>query len=363
MKKINIVFFLGSFQAGGAEQLILQTLKLINRTKFNPFICVFEKRGLLLDEFQNLGIPIQIFTYKKSYTTLLNFSDFIFFLRKNKIDVVYVNLVGCYIFAIFGSVLAGVKNRILSWSNTYPVKRTKKYLHVLFGSHFANRIIAISNAVKLQNCKYYRIKPSKVDIVYCSTNINRWKVEKSIKKNYYTIGTIGRLVEQKGYDILLMALKGVINQYSDVKLEIIGTGYLENDLKRLSKELEVSNSVRFLGSLKNESVIKKMNSWSMFVLASRWEGFGIVLIEAMALEKPIVATKVDAIPEVVEDGVTGILCKSGDYQEIAQGITSLLNDKEKAIEMGRLGRKRVEKYFTIGKMVNELERIYLGEEL
>ena len=99
----------------------------------------------------------------------------------------------------------------------------------------------------------------------------------------------------------------------------------------------------------------------MFVLASRWEGFGIVLIEAMALEKPIVATKVDAIPEVVEDGVTGILCKSGDYQEIAQSIISLINEEEKAIQMGRLGRKRVEKYFTIEKMVGELERIYAAQ--
>ena len=121
------------------------------------------------------------------------------------------------------------------------------------------------------------------------------------------------------------------------------------------------NSIQFLGVLPNQSVIERMNCWSMFVLASRWEGFGIVLIEAMALEKPIVATKVDAIPEVVEDGVTGILCKSGDYQEIAQSIISLINEEEKAIQMGRLGRKRVEKYFTIEKMVGELERIYAAQ--
>jgi len=317
---------------------------------------------MLSSSFLSLGLPIKEFKVNNKLNAVYEFIRFIKFLRNEKIDIIHIHLVGTFLFATVAAIIAGIENRILHWHNIYEKSRTKKYRDVKIASFLSKNIIAISNDVKYRNCSIYNIKESKVVTIYNAIDIDLFSVNKENPNSEIILGTVGKFTEQKGYDVLLKAFEEVLNHYSDIKLEIIGTGYLENDLTNLSEDLGITNSVRFLGSMSNRSVVETMNSWSIFVLASRWEGFGIVLIEAMALEKPVVATKVDAIPEVVEDGVTGILCQSEDYQGIAQGIISLLNDTEKAIEMGRFGRKRVEKYFTIGEMVNKLERIYLGEK-
>ena len=360
--KIKVCFFMGALKIGGAENLILNILKHIDSNKFDPYLCVFSKEGELRVLFESLGIPIEEFKLRSKLYAIYEFFRFIKYLRTNRIQIIHVNLVGSFLFSMTGATIACVEKKILHWHNAYEKSRTKRFKTVKYGSLISTKIIAISNAVKSKNCQIYKISKHKVITIYSSLDINQWNPN-AFESKRNTIGTIGKFTEQKGYDILLKAFKVALDHFTDLKLEIIGTGYLESDIKNLSSKLGINNSVCFLDSLIGQSFADRLNSWSIFVLASRWEGFGLVLIEAMALEKPVVATKVDAIPEVVEDGVTGILCQSDDHNEIAQGITSLLNDKEKAIEMGRLGRKRVEKYFTIGKMVNELERIYLGEEL
>lgn len=356
--KIKVCFFIGSFQAGGAENLVLNILRHIDTKKFDPYLCVFSKNGALRELFQSLGVPIKEFKFNNKLNALYEFFRFIKFLVKEKIQVIHINLVGIYLFSMTGAVIAGVNNRIVHWHNVYEKPRTNKYRSVKFGSLLSTKIIAISNVVKYRNCDIYNINKSKVVTIYNAVDVISFSIDKENYNSKVILGTVGKLTEQKGYDILLKAYKEVADHFSDLKLEIIGTGYLESDLKNLSKKLGITNSVRFLGSMPNESVVERMNNWSVFILTSRWEGFGIVLIEAMALEKPVVATKVDAIPEVVEDGVTGYLCESENHHEIAQAIITLLKDKEKAREMGKLGRKRVERYFTIEKMVNDLERIY-----
>ena len=141
-------------------------------------------------------------------------------------------------------------------------------------------------------------------------------------------------------------------------LEIVGQGPLEKNIKEYAKKLGIKDKVRFLGLLSNEDVLSRISRWHLFVLTSRWEGFGIVLLEAMTMEKPIVATNVEAIPEVVKDGETGFLCPVDDSEAIAEKIIWFLKNQSEAVKFGKRGRKRLERLFSLDIAMEKLYALY-----
>lgn len=290
---------------------------------------------------------------------MLNLLRFAAFLRANHIDMVHIHLVGCFIFGILAGMLGGVKVRIIHWHNVYDPQRTKAW-KVYVGSIFANRIVAISKAVEERNCATYRIPSEKVTVVYNAIGIDHiGKLTEPIQASSdIIIGSVGKLEEQKGFDTLLSAFKLVNTVYPLAILEIVGDGPLRSQLEEYAAELNIVGNVKFLGILPNDQVLSHISNWKVFVLASRWEGFGIVLLEAMAAEKPIVATNVEAIPEVVEDGVTGFLCPLDDDETIAEKIIWFLRNKEAAIEFGKKGRERLDLVFSIEASMEKLYRVY-----
>lgn len=357
-KQISICFFIGSFKAGGAENLLLQTLRRLDLERYNPYIVVFRKEGILLNEYLQLDVSITEFKNNNMFSLMMNFVKFILFLKMRKIEVIHINLVGCYVFATFGSLFAGVKTRIIHWHNVYDSK-TADFWKVYIGSKFASRIVAISKTVKRNNCQIYKIPVGKVSLIYNTIdtkNIGRSSQQADVKN--ICIGSVGKLDRQKGFDLLLKAFNIVNSILPDVVLEIVGDGPLKKELEAYAIELGIRDKVRFLGLLNNKTVLDRIGGWSIFVLTSRWEGFGIVLLEAMAMEKPIVATNVEAIPEVVKDGETGFLCSKDDAKEIAERIIWFLKNESEAIEFGKRGRKRLDSLFSMDVAMEKLCVLY-----
>jgi len=162
-KKIRICYFLGSLQAAGAEDHVLQLVKNIDRSKYIPFICVFQKQGLLLPRFTRLNIPI--FEFKVSKTNVLfKFICFTAFLRNNEIDLIHVHLTGCFIFALSAAFFAKTKTKIISWHNTYsyPYGERKLVIFLLVGhwGYFSKRGVLIVSSVKTMSCPISLKKPS-----------------------------------------------------------------------------------------------------------------------------------------------------------------------------------------------------------
>ena len=357
-KQISICFFIGSFKAGGAENLLLQTLRRLDFEKYNPYVAVFRKKGTLLNEYLRLDIPITEFKKKDVFSLMINFVKFVMFLKTKKIETIHIHLVGCYLFATLGSLLAGVKRRIIHWHNVYDPK-TANVWKVYIGSKLASRIVAISKTVKRKNAQIYRIPVSKVSLIYNAIDTKKIaRVPQKAHVNSICIGSVGKLNRQKGFDILLKAFSMVNNVFPQVILEIVGDGPLEKELKAYAIGLGIRDKVRFLGLLNNRAVLDKIGEWSVFVLASRWEGFGIVLLEAMAMEKPIVATDVEGIPEVVKDGETGFLCSKDDAKEISERILWFLQNESEAIEFGKRGRQRLDSLFSMDVVMEKLCLLY-----
>ncbi len=165
-----------------------------------------------------------------------------------------------------------------------------------------------------------------------------------------------RLVEQKGVSDALQAFAGTRADFPQARLLIAGDGPLRDRLQDEAVQAGLTGSVRFLGW--REDVPKLLAACDVFLMPSLWEGFGLVLLEAMAQGLPVVASRVSAIPEVVVDGETGLLAPAGDVPAICDALLALLRDPGMARRMGERGGHRLETCFGEARMVQETLALY-----
>jgi glycosyltransferase involved in cell wall biosynthesis len=170
------------------------------------------------------------------------------------------------------------------------------------------------------------------------------------------IGTVGRLVPVKGQSILLESFRTLRNSKYNVKLLLVGDGPLRGHLEAEVKRLSLEQEVLFAGH--QEQSYDFINMMDIFVLPSLHEGIPMVLLEALALKKPVIASRVGGIPEVVSHGTSGILVKPANPDELATGLKRLVEDHEKAQQLGNAGRCRVEQEFDASLMAARTAAVY-----
>jgi len=168
----------------------------------------------------------------------------------------------------------------------------------------------------------------------------------------------GRIVKEKGFDTAIHAFSHLLNSHPNARLIIAGGGPLKASLQKLVEELDLSSSVTFTGILSDREVISTFNQASIVIVPSLIESFGLVILEAMQMGRPVIASRVEGIPEVVVDGETGILVPPASPLALCQAIQSLLKNPEKAQEMGIKGKQRAIQHFTIEQNADQYERLY-----
>ena len=166
---------------------------------------------------------------------------------------------------------------------------------------------------------------------------------------------VGRLIEQKDHATLLRAFAGVRERVPEARLAILGAGPLEAATRELACELGVEDALALPGRTAPRDWLERAD---VFVHTSCWEGFGIVLLEAMLASLPVVATSVSAVPEVVAQGETGVLAAAGDVAGVASGLEALLLDPARARELGEAGCRRAREEFSVAAMAERTLRVY-----
>jgi len=172
------------------------------------------------------------------------------------------------------------------------------------------------------------------------------------------VGSIGRLELRKGHDLLIQAMPELCMRVPSARLLIAGhdpRGYGAT-LRRLIDRLGLGEKVRLVGF--QNDVVSFLNALDVFAFASSSEGFGQVLVEAMAAAKPVVASKISPLTEIVVDGNTGLLVEPGDPTAFADAIMSLLKNPIERERMGLRGRERVKKFFTAERMARQTLALY-----
>lgn len=166
---------------------------------------------------------------------------------------------------------------------------------------------------------------------------------------------VGRLIEQKDHATLLRAFARVHRQVPDARLAVLGWGPLEQQTKALAAQLGIADVVFLGGRIEPRDWLDRAE---VFAHTSRWEGFGIVLLEAMLSGLPIVATRVSAVPEIVQDGVSGLLAGTGDDEAVAAMLLALLQDGARRDALGRAGRERALAEFSVARMAARTLEVY-----
>lgn len=170
------------------------------------------------------------------------------------------------------------------------------------------------------------------------------------------VGMVGRLVSAKNFDLFIRSAKRVIDSGMKAKFVLIGDGPLRAKLQKTAAELWLTEQVIFTGFRKDALDI--ISILDVFVLCSKSETFPLALIEAMSLKKPVIATNVGGVPEIIDHMVNGWLCRSGDEVSLANSIIYLLGDEKKARELGNRAHQKVMANFNLRTMTDKLLKVY-----
>ncbi len=174
-----------------------------------------------------------------------------------------------------------------------------------------------------------------------------------------TLLCAGRVVEDKGFDVALDAFAQIHTRLPSARLVVAGDGPKLPALKAQAARLGISEAVSFLGWVDPALIPGLISQSSLVLMPSRWrEPFGLVALQAAQMGRAIVAARVGGIPEIVVDGVTGLLVEPEDSAALAQAALTLLGDPDWAARMGRAAHARAEAHFSLERMVDEYERLY-----
>lgn len=231
----------------------------------------------------------------------------------------------------------------------------------------ARCVIAISDAVKrFMSGAGLGLDPRKFETIHYGIDaapfakvprdeVAALRDEWRIPAGALVVGFVGRLVAQKDIGTLLRGFARFSASDENARLVIVGEGALEASLRQLAEELGMAGRIVWAGF--RSDIHRVMSAFDIFALTSTYEGLGLVLLEAMASQRPVVATRVGAIPEVVIDGRTGVLVGSGNPDELAAALQKL-NDEALRTQLGTAGRQRVLQEFTLTKMCGQTDRVY-----
>lgn len=284
-------------------------------------------------------------------------------IRNFKPDILHAHYASSY--GLLGA-LSGFHPFIISvWGSdvfSFPNKSIFHRKILEFNLQKADKILSTSH-IMVKEIQKYTNKDIEVTPFGIDLNIFKpMKVDSLFDENDVVIGTVKTLEEKYGIEYLIKAFKLLEIKYPEfpLKLLIVGGGSLENNLKRLVKKLNIENKTVFTGKVSFSEVPKYHNMLSVFVSVSDSESFGVAVIEASACEKPVVVSDVGGLPEVVENGVTGLIVPKQDPKKTAEAIEKLILCKSLRIIMGKEGRERVKQFYNWENNVNQMINIYKG---
>jgi len=176
--------------------------------------------------------------------------------------------------------------------------------------------------------------------------------------------SVGYLIERKGFEYLIKSMPNVLKKYANVKLKIVGSGPLEGDLKSLINDLKLNRNVEILKNVSDEELLNLYNSSDLFILPSivdsqgNTEGLGVVLLEAMACKVPVIGSNIGGIPDIIQDGETGLLVPEKNISELSKAVINLVENEDFRNKLANGGYKLVGDKFNWRKIAQSYINVY-----
>lgn len=359
----------GDLWAGAEVQLKVLLAKLVLRPELSLSVILLNG-GRLEEEIRCLGIPVSVFS-EREWGSGKIFLRLVKEFRRRKVQLVHTHKYKDTILAAPAAKLCGVPYVVRTVHGLRePFLGMQAFKMNIYEAversvhrHCVDAIISVSSQIE----SMYKAQGA-VSRVTCIRNgidlekkliqTDRWKIRKELGGDAGTclIGTVGRLTPVKGLSYLLQAVSILLRQRVDLRLLIVGEGVIRKDLEAQARDLGISENVVFLGH--REDTEELLQALDIFVLPSLNEGIPMALLEAMAASRAVVASRVGGIPEIVEDGVEGILVEPMDVNQLAENCRRLIESPATAMKMGEQARKRVVQEFSATAMADRVAGLY-----
>lgn len=351
---------------GGTEMQTLLLARVLLASGYAvEVICYFENDESVVAEFKAIVTSVTLLQWSRSIGAMQFISDFAKIIRAKKPDFIHIQYMAPGLLPIIAAKFARVP--VVLATVHYPGTPHGLMAHLLlrFGAFLTDCFTCVSQAAekswfddsrvvephhpeRYAGRKHFTI-PNAVDI----EEIDKALAEKTSNMSETAsrvvgktvIGTVARLYSEKGVDVLLKAFALVQKAAPNMHLLIVGDGVQKDYLQKQAAELGIADSCTWMGRLPRNEAMGCLNLMDVVVVPSRFEGFGLTAIEAMACGKPVVASRVDGLAEIIQDGVNGFLVSSEDVDGFSVHIVELAKDEGKRKSIGAAARKCVEEKY------------------
>lgn len=352
MKVLQII---NNLDIGGAEILLKNYISSNDDISIKNDVCLLNvSNTFILDQLKEKNINIFNLKLNNKYSAVKAIKEIKSIISQNNYDCVHVHLFPCQYYGAKLSDEFKDIHFIFTEHSTFNKRRNIKCLYPIEKWSYSKyeKIICISRMTAASLESWMPSVKSKLSVVYGGIIIN--DISRN-EKPFYDAVLVGSLRgKEKGADIFIKSIKAIENSIN--KVAIVGDGILKGQLISLRDDLKLTNKIDFIGNTGN--VYKYLSNSKMFVLPSRWEGFGLAILEAMSAHLPIIASDIGGIPEIITNGKDGILVPADDIKAFSQSMLYVLNNKNKAMVIGENAYNTVANKFSIEAYTYSLNKLY-----
>jgi len=366
---MNILFLTTHLNTGGITSYLFVLAKELVRLGHRVF--VISSGGDCVEQFTSIGIACRQLNIRTkseaSWKIYAALPKIVKLVRAERITVIHANTRVTQVLGWCLGRLTGIPLMTTCHGFFKP-----RWLRRIFPA-WGRAVVAISPAVKEHLVRDFQLPADKVFLVRSGISIDAFPLATVDKKKLLrqqhqltegpVVGIIARLSDVKGHAVLIVAMSLLVAKFPAVRLVIVGQGKMEKELRRQVADLGLEQQVVFLPIVNRTADILPL--FDVFVLPSLQEGLGLSVMEAQAAGLPVVATRVGGLPSLIEDGVTGRLVAPNNPHQLAEAISDVLWDSQRATAMGLAARAFIAKEFSAARMAEETVAVYqrIGEGL
>lgn len=367
--RIRIFHTLSGLKVGGIVSLLLHNLEYMDRDHFENIICCLGNNVQLEERFVGAGYSPIILGHRSGDSLLRLVGRAVRAIRQLRADVVHTNMAfDSRIGAVAGRIAAVPVVATLHNDNPKTLRHLDGVLDRWVVQPSVSRFIAVSQLTRDVHLERRKLPRERVEVIYSgiptaryaraspSHELRELRAGLPVGDAYPLLLNVGRLYKQKGQKYLIPMMDELLSRWPRAQLLIVGGGDEEAELRRLVKEQALGDSIHLLGI--RTDVKQLLEIADVFVFPSLWESFGLAALEAMASGVPVVASRIGGIPEIIQDGVDGVLVPPHDPAAMALAVDKLASSTELATRIGEAAMLTAQSRFDSSKSVRGVEAIY-----
>jgi glycosyltransferase involved in cell wall biosynthesis len=356
----KILFIINDLMLAGAQRQLLQILKNLDKTKYESYVLCFSKLDVEMQEIKTYSKEIFYLSrrFRWDLSLILKIRRLI---KQNKIEIVHTHL---FMGTFYGVVSAKIADVSVVNQYIHNVKEDKLYrlllMKILF--HFSDRIFASS----VCGLNYFNLSGTKkATVINNMVTLSESETEITLKKNIiksqsrFIVGMVANLSKWKDYPTYFKMAELVLKSYPDTNFLCVGDGEFKERYYKIVQDLKISSHIIFMGQISNiYDIINQIDVGILFSYEKHSEAQSFAIGEYMMMGKPVIASKVGGIVEIVEHEKTGYLVQPGDYKSAAAYLIELMKNTELRKKLGDAGKETIYEKFNSEKIIRKIENIY-----